>query len=290
MHTAIPCWIAQQAQSFRWRLRALRSRERLAADWHRYRCNVCNSTSAAPRADFGRETGACHVCGSTVRLRSIVHVLSCAMFDRSLSITEFPARFTITGVGISDWPGYARPLACKFRYWNTFLHRSPRLDLTAVADEYKGLCSFVICSDVMEHLPPPVAVGFAGLRKMLKPNGLLILSVPLEEGKTLEHFPELHRYSFTLKHGRRVLHNITRDGRTQNFEQLTFHGGPGETLEMRVFGIDSLVDELASSGFTEVTFHRASVPERGIFWDNDAGVVVTARATADRARTDEYRE
>ena len=34
--------------------------------------------------------------------------------------------------------------------------------------------------------------------------------------------------------------NWTADGRIETFDDLVFHGGPGSTLEMRVFSEDAL--------------------------------------------------
>ena len=39
--------------------------------------------------------------------------------------------------------------------------------------------------------------------------------------------------------------NTTREGRIEEFEDLIFHGGEGETLEKRVFSLPDLLDELA---------------------------------------------
>ena len=117
-----------------------------------------------------------------MRWRSIVHALSLELFGRSLAITDFPVRFDIAGVGLTDWEGYAVPLARRLDYHNTYYHQEPKLDITCPPPEYEGSLDFVISSDVFEHVPPPVALGFAGLRKLLKPGGVAIFSVPYTPG------------------------------------------------------------------------------------------------------------
>lgn len=59
-----------------------------------------------------------------------------------------------------------------------------------------------------------------------------------------EHFPELFEYKIVTKKGNKVLINKTRQGKEQIFENLRFHSGPGETLEMRVFSRSSLLENI----------------------------------------------
>jgi hypothetical protein len=42
------------------------------------------------------------------------------LFGQNLTLANFPVRKDIRGVGLSDWLGYAIPLAKKFDYTNTF--------------------------------------------------------------------------------------------------------------------------------------------------------------------------
>lgn len=60
-----------------------------------------------------REEPSCPRCGSTVRMRSIIHTLSMELFGKSMPIKDFPDERNITEVGISDWQGYAGPLSRK---------------------------------------------------------------------------------------------------------------------------------------------------------------------------------
>jgi hypothetical protein len=60
-----------------------------------------------------------------------------------------------------------------------------------------------------------------------------------------------------------VLANRTAAGELQLLTDLCFHGGPGQTLEMRLFGKEALVAHLESAGFERIEFGE-SYPEYGI--------------------------
>ena len=84
-------------------------------------------------------------------------------------------------------------MAAKFDYTNTFYHQAPRLDINHPAPNDFGRYDFIISSEVMEHVPQPVEKAFENLYRMLKPDGLLVLTVPYTiDGRTIEHFPQLH--------------------------------------------------------------------------------------------------
>src|SRR5439155_25856884 len=120
-----------------------------------FRCNVCGGASMAKLAELERDKSSCSHCGSTVRARSIVHVLSIELFGQSLALPDFPVRGDLRGLGMSDWDGYAIPLAAKLDYQNTYYHREPRLDITHIDAELEGQFDFIISTDVFEHVPPP---------------------------------------------------------------------------------------------------------------------------------------
>ncbi len=142
----------------------------------------------------------------------------------------------------------------------------------------EGYFDFVLSSEVFEHVPPPVSRAFAGARALLKPGGVLVLTVPYGfQGETIEHFPELHDYVIEGEGERRVLKNVTADGRRQEFEDLIFHGGCGETLEMRYFAFMSLMDELLAAGFDDVRLHGPALAH-GVLWPRHTSFPITARA------------
>jgi len=162
-----------------------------------------------------------------------------------MALSEFPTLKGIRGIGMSDSPQLASRLAEKFDYTNTFYHQAPFFDVTQPDDRDAGRFDFILSSEVMEHVPPPVERSFAALARLLKPDGLLLMTTPYSiGGKTAEHFPELHQYALASPGGRTVLVNRRRDGCLEIFENLVFHGGHGSTLEVRVFSEQSLIETL----------------------------------------------
>jgi SAM-dependent methyltransferase len=239
------------------------------SDSENFSCNVCSATNKRPAGPLGREVPSCSACGSTVRLRSLIALLSREIFGVELAIPDFPVLKGIRGFGMSDPPELAQRLAEKFDYTNTFYHQEPRLDIADPTPEHlaenTGRYDFILSSEVLEHVSPPVERAFVNLNRMLKPEGLLVLTVPYRiDGRTAEHFPELHEYSLASPGGRTVLVNRRRDGSLEVFENLSFHGGDGSTLEMRVFTEASLKEILAAAGFTSVHIASEDVPEFGV--------------------------
>jgi SAM-dependent methyltransferase len=200
-----------------------------------------------------------------MRLRAAVALLSRELFGIDLALPEFPEMKGIRGIGMSDPPELASRLALKFDYTNTFYHQAPFFDVTSHDPRDEGRIDFILSSEVMEHIPPPVDRGFDALCKLLKPDGLLLLTVPYNlGGKTREHFPDLHECALAAPGGRTVLVNRRRDGTLEVFDNLQFHGGHGSTLEIRVFTEESLRELLIQSGFRELAISPVDTPEFGI--------------------------
>lgn len=246
-----------------------------------FQCNICSAKCAIPLGALDREAGHCGACDSKMRFRSVVHHLSIGLFGESLAIRDFPpASRLLSGIGMSDSPRLAAPLERRLRYRNTFYHQQPRLDIQSPAAEHFGAYDFVISSDVFEHVDPPVENAFVNLRRLLKPGGLLVFTVPFAmQGDTVEHFPELHQYTIEDRGGSFVLVNTTVDGRRQEHANLVFHGGPGSTLELRLFSESSLRRNLESAGFGKIEFHREPCFKWGIYWKAPWSVPVTAVAS-----------
>lgn len=245
-----------------------------------FRCNICGSLSIVTFNQIPRDRSSCDACGSSMRMRAVINALSQELFAQSLVIDDFPERRDLRGLGMSDWEGYASRLEDKFDYLNTFYHQEPYLDIMAPPPpELRGAFDFVICSEVLEHVPPSVSTAFDNLRLLLKPDGVLIFSSPYTRGgdTTLEHFPDLHEYEIRGSEKEQVLRNVTRDGEVQVFEDLKFHGGDGATLEMRVFTRSSLIEEFLRAGFAEPRFHYESVFEFGIRWGDRVSLPMGAR-------------
>jgi SAM-dependent methyltransferase len=239
------------------------------SDSESFRCNICGNTCNRPAGAPGREVPSCSACGSTIRLRSLIALLSREIFGVELAIPDFPVLKGIRGFGMSDPPELAQRLAEKFEYINTFYHQEPRLDIADPSPEHllenTSRYDFILSSEILEHVSPPVERAFVNLHRMLKPDGLLLFTVPYRlDGRTAEHFPELHEYALAAPGGRTVLVNRRRDGSLEVFENLSFHGGAGSTLEMRVFTETSLKEIIAAAGFTGVHIASEDVPEFGV--------------------------
>ena len=156
-------------------------------------CNVCGTRNRLPRWRLTREDGHCAQCQCYGRLRSMMYAVT-ARFSPDEAVLSRMSRGTLRGLGCSDW-GYAGYLAEKFDYVNTFYDRDPQLDLCDV--DWKrwpaGSFDFITCTDVLEHVEPPVERTFENLRRLLRPGGAAILTVPiLPATAAAEHFPRLH--------------------------------------------------------------------------------------------------
>lgn len=201
-------------------------------------------------------------------MRAAVAGLSTGLFGSVMPIQDFPRRPRRQGVGISDWSGYARRLRRVLDYRNTFVHRAPRLDMTAVPARERERYDFVIAIDVFEHVAPPVRRAFEGAAALLKPGGVFVFSAPYTlDAETVEHFPDLRTHVLTTLLGRRCLVYESASGELRLRTDLVFHGGDGATLEMRLFSRDDVLAHLRATGFTEIRI-LDDMPEWGIVYDN----------------------
>ena len=173
----------------------------------------CGAPNVRSVVTLQREESSCDRCGSSLRCRGVIHALSTALFGRSVAIQDFPERPDIVGWGMTDWDGYASRLAEKLSYTNTFYHQEPHLDIMAISDTDNGQLDFLISSDVFEHVTPPVMTAFTNARRLLKPDGIFVLTVPYGlQPETIEHFPNLHEFTIVGKGDDRQLINVTVDG------------------------------------------------------------------------------
>lgn len=235
-----------------------------------FRCNLCGRDNSAPVQSKHRELLNCAQCGSSARARGVAYAVQRDILrDTQTPLREAAPRKHLRGVGMSDWTGYAADLERIFDYTNTFYHQEPRLDVTdaASAQKYQDL-DFIISSDVLEHIVAPVSQALKNIRSMMRDDGLFILTAPYVEGyESIEHFPHLHNFKIVSNDGGYVLENRTANGLQERFEHLIFHGGPGSTLEMRMFGEGDLLNMLKYAGFNcEILEPRDE--SIGYLWDD----------------------
>jgi len=241
-------------------------------------CNICGATNHADVSAVDRESPSCSSCGSNIRVRGLMRVLSLEMFGSVLTLPEFPRVKSLRGVGMTDFGPYAERLVEKFDYQNTFYDRAPKLDICNPPAGERGFYDFIISSEVFEHVSAPEA-AFGNACQLLKPNGVLVLSVPyslLRSAK--EHFPDLHEFGLARVGEKMVLVNRTRSGELQTFENLTFHGpGAGRALEMREFNEAALREMLSGAGFKHLRMYSENDPEHGIFYTQAWSLPIGAR-------------
>src|ERR1019366_8417767 len=237
-------------------------------------CNVCASRNAV--SEFATEPASC-ACGSNVRTRALIHLLSTELFGRSLILVDFPRLKSVRGLGMSDKECYAAILQEKFEYRNTFYDREPQFDFSKPHADIAGTFDFVLSADVFEHVAPPVEATLMEVHRLLKPHGFLVATVPCSSDEILrEHYPDLFEYRILLLGGAPVLVNRRRDGQLEVTGDLVFHGGEGATLEMRQFTAAALHEKLLATGFANPRFFNANVPEYGILFDQDVSQPLVA--------------
>jgi SAM-dependent methyltransferase len=244
-----------------------------------FRCNLCGSANRVAESRIDREIASCGRCGSTVRFRAIGRLVTRELLGHEVALTDLAQKQRLRGLGLSDPATYAVPLGRAFEYENTFFHTSPRLDILDVPGDRLGRYDFVVASDVFEHITPPVQRGFDNARALLRPGGVFIFTVPFTlADDTLEHFPELHDWRVEERDGRFDLVNTTADGRVQTFADVVFHGGPGTTLEMRMFSRAALLRHFTAAGFVRTRIADEPCAAFGIAWPHPWSVPIVAYA------------
>jgi SAM-dependent methyltransferase len=253
-----------------WREQEVRDRLNADPSLLEYHCNLCDRLNAAHTSTLGRETASCWYCESTVRVRAVIDILSVMLLGQNLALNAFPRRKDLVGLGLSDSHHYATGLKRAFSYRNTFLHRRPRLDLLDAPRELEGTLDFLVASEVLEHVKPPVAAAFTAARRLLKDDGILVLTTPYDAtpgARTLEHYPRLHDFEVVSRGTGLMLMNRTAEGELETFEDPPLHGGEGLVLEMRVFSLDDLRRDLLAAGFRDVKVWNQETREFGIIWN-----------------------
>jgi len=257
-----------------------------------FTCNICGAQNPLGDSGMDREAATCSGCGSSLRVRGLLHALAVELFGTEVRLPDFPRVKSLRGLGTSDGSQYADRLAERLDYRNTFLDREPRFNLAdPPADEF-GKYDFVISSEVLEHVPPPVENAFRNVFRLLKPGGVFVFTVPYSlERSTAEHYPDLYRYGFAEVDSKTVLVNRTRSGELQVFENLVFHFSSGErALELREFAESDLKANLTNAGFTSVKTYSGDCPAFGIVRSETWSLPMAARKGDFRFSLDSTRE
>jgi SAM-dependent methyltransferase len=246
--------------------------------WTPFLCNVCGMSNYLPRRRITREDGHCTKCRCYGRLRAMMYGVTAHFSPGEVILARMKPRKDIRGIGCSDW-GYTALLAEKFDYVNTFYDHAPQLDLCNVDwSRWKpDSIDFITCTDVLEHVEPPVERTFDNMRRLLKPSGVVILTVPTTlEPATHEHFPNLHQWQLQSHGKQRAVMNRRRDGTIERFDNLCFHGGEGMTLEFRVFSRQGLIDSIQDAGLCVAAIHDKPLEAHAIPL-NEANFVLVAQ-------------
>jgi len=204
------------------------------------------------------EATVCDGCGLTWRATAcLIAVLDGLGYSGSTIGKDIATDLSRVGLGIGDDWRLARCLYQIFRYTNTQLYSFPNLDLLNIPESAKGQFEFVVCSDVLEHVHPPMSRATDGLFELLKPGGFAVVTVPLtNESAAAEFYPDLQRYE--EKDG--IVTWVDKEGVERVDESPEFHGGEGLVLAFRIFSHDGLLVTLKDAGFTSVVSPQA-VPQ-----------------------------
>lgn len=249
-----------------------------------FSCNICSTLNDVQFSKIHRELTPCRECNSNARFRGVVKAIQkYILSDSTVPLRQEGEHKSISGIGMSDSPSYAAELERIFNYQNTFYHTEPYLDVTDATScsRYRDM-DFIISSEVLEHVKAPVTAALKNIFNMLKPGGMLILTVPYLDGyETIEHYPHLDEFEIVKTGTSYSIVNKRPDGEVEHLVNPNFHGGPGSVLEMRVFGEGDLFSMLRHTGFTEIYDIPPIDREIGYFWE---GIVETPLWRGRRAK------
>jgi len=163
------------------------------------------------------------------------------------------------GLGLSDNPEMAKFFRRCFNYTNSELDTPPIIDLLSPPAAARGLFDFVICSDVLEHVPPPAERGLTSIADLLRPGGVAMVSVPIRDGGTEEYYPGIR--SWQLIDG--TLHWSDDAGQSFVDTDPEIHGGDGLTIAFRTWGAEDFEAKVLASGFSSIE-RLEPCPELGV--------------------------
>lgn len=192
----------------------------------------------------------CSECNTNWRTRALVLAVLQGTGSNIAPIPEMSPNYFWRGIGMSDHMSLVGALSMRFNYTNTFFGQFPHLNLLEIPTELHSQFGFVVCSDVLEHVPPPVDPALVGLVSLLAPHGFAVVSVPVHgnSGPTREYYEGLKNWN-------------ERDGKVRwwdeaNQEHLDespeYHGGVGQTLAFRLWSEDDFAVRLRKAGMSSV--------------------------------------
>jgi DNA-directed RNA polymerase subunit RPC12/RpoP len=238
-----------------------------------FKCVFCGNNAFIDLGVVHREENSCPNCGSSVRQRTVAHIVN--------KLLEFwPNKRTVNVVGLSDAPVLAEYLKKlpRVNYLNTFLDENPKLDIEDPPKSMIGEVDILISSDVLEHVMFPVSKSLVGSARLLSRRGVLILTVPYQVvGPSIEHYPWMVTYKVELETSPPQVTGFDQSGNQFSISNPIFHGGPGNTLEMRHLNLSVILDELSKAGFHSVEHFYHSIPDLGIVPANGMGAVIGFR-------------
>ena len=241
----------------------------------KWKCNLCYEINFSHILELHREAGNCKSCNSSVRQREIVQALE------MVSRFQYKTR-KLSVIGMSDPKPLADYLSTfdSIDYTNTFFDEEPRLDLLNLNPLQVGGSDVVICSDVLEHVPYPPLASVENLHKLLKPQGKLILTVPwFKNIEYVEHYPWLVSYRVErVNQNGMVVTGLDKAGLEVVIPNPVFHGGPGATLEMRLFTLVELRRLLKVAGFNRIQVLKRDALQFGIRRDGgNIGTIIASK-------------
>lgn len=224
---------------------------------------------------LGLKPGRCPACGPTLMVKLAddaisVRCIRCRASAIHMSLLQVLQRLypELSGLAVYEMSsrgpvfGYLRARAGHFAYSEFFDDVQPGAfrgdvqcqDVQALT--YRN-ASFDLCTstEVFEHVPDDRA-GFREIRRVLRPGGRFVFTVPLtEDAVTVERA-------------------VLEDGVIRHLLEPEYHGdvirGHGRVLCYRNYGLD-IVDRLRGSGFREARLEPA---DRATWWGFGTKVVV----------------
>ena len=119
---------------------------------------------------------------------------------------------------------------------------------------------------MFEHVPPPVERAFSSALRLLKPNGVLVFTVPysLDPG-TAEHFPAIGRIRARAGWRSNGASESIARRQARCYRRRLFHVGcTGPAPELREFSEAGLRATVGAAGFSEFRIYSDDYPEFGI--------------------------